>query len=60
MGNVYLVGQEGDIWSKPDMSDLIALGSQNADDPFTAFVKSKGVHWWYRVVGRYLRVIDLI
>lgn len=56
MGNVYLLGQDSDIWSNPDIPDLIALNARRADDPFTAWVTNKAVHWWHRIVGKYLRV----
>ncbi|KAF6234304.1 hypothetical protein HO173_007498 [Letharia columbiana] len=55
MGNVRLVGQDSDVWSKPDKSDLIALQARHADDPLTAWVTNTGVHWWHQVVGKYLR-----
>ncbi len=56
MGNFYLLGQDSDIWSNPNISDLIALNARHADDPFTAWVTNKAVHWWHRVAGKYLRV----
>ncbi|KAL9070527.1 MAG: hypothetical protein Q9161_004824 [Pseudevernia consocians] len=59
MGNVYLLGRDSDIWSIPDISDLIALNSRHADDPFTAWVANKAVHWWHRVAGKHLRVLAL-
>lgn len=59
MGGVYLVGQDSDTWSDPDLSDLVALQARHADDPFTTWVTDKAVHWWHRVVGRYLRASKL-
>ena len=59
MGNVYLLGRDSDIWSIPDISDLIALNSRHADDPFMAWVANKAVHWWHRVAGKHLRVLAL-
>ena len=59
MGNVYLLGRDSDIWSNPDISDLIALNSRHADDHFTAWVTNNAVHWWHRVAGKHLRVSPL-
>ena len=56
MGNVYLLGQDSDTWSKPDEWDLIALQARYAGDPFTTWVHDSLVHWWHRCLGKYVRV----
>ncbi|KAM0798017.1 hypothetical protein BDR22DRAFT_823820 [Usnea florida] len=55
MGDVYLLGRDSDIWSKPDTSDLIALNARTAEDAFTTWVADRAVHWWHRSIGRFLR-----
>ncbi len=56
MGNIYLLGPDSDIWSNPDVSDLIALSARHSDDPFTTWVTDTVIHWWHRLIGKYFRV----
>ena len=56
MGDVYLLGRDSEIWSKPDTPDLIALNARTAEDAFTTWVADSAVHWWHRSIGRFLRV----
>ena len=60
MGAVYLLGQDSEIWSKPDKSDLVALRARHGDDLLTAWINDKAVHWWHRAIGKHLRVLSLI
>lgn len=57
MGNVYLIGRDSDIWSKPDMSDLIVLRARHSDDLLTRWLSDSLVHAYHRVVGRFFRVM---
>jgi hypothetical protein len=34
MGNAYLLGQDSDIWSQPDLPDLVSLNPRISGDPF--------------------------
>ena len=58
MGNVRLVGQDSNVWSEPDKSDLIALQARHANDQLTAWVSNTVVHWWHQIIGKYLRVLN--
>ena len=57
MGNVYLIGRDSDIWSEPDLSDLIALRAGHSDDLFTQWLSDTFVHTYHRVIGRFFRVL---
>ena len=60
MGNVYLIGRDSDIWSKPDLSDLIALHPRHLDNSLTKWLSDSMVHAYHRAVGRYFRVRALV
>ena len=57
MGNVYLIGRDSDIWSKPNLSDLIVLRARHSDDLLTRWLSDTFVQIYHRVVGRFFRVM---
>ena len=59
MGNVYLLGQDSDIWEQPDILDLIALNARQSQDPLTTWMADDVVHWYHKVLGRLFRVSTL-
>ena len=59
MGNVYLLGQDSDIWENPDVLDLIALNARREDDLFSKWVADCLVEWYHQILGRYIRVYAL-
>lgn len=56
MGNVYLLGQDSDIWANPEESDLIALQARHSDSPVSRWMSDTLVHWYHQAIGRKLRV----
>lgn len=56
MGYVHLLGSDSDIWSKPDMNDLVALKAPSADDKFTTWVSDTAIPTFHSVLGRCFRV----
>ena len=57
MGNVYLLGQDSDIWSNATiLPDLVSLNARAADDGFTKWVTDTLVYWYHQVLGHFLRV----
>jgi hypothetical protein len=50
VGHVYLVSDDSDIWSKPDMLDMIGLKAPSAEDLFTSWISETAVHWFHRVL----------
>lgn len=56
MGNVYLLGQDSDIWANPEESDLIALQARYSDSPVSRWMTDTLVHWYHQAIGRKLRV----
>ena len=60
MGNVYLIGRDSDIWSKPNLSDLIVLRARHSDDLFTQWLSDTFVSAYHRVVGRFFRVKSFV
>ena len=56
MGGVYLIGEDSEIWSNPDMRDIVALRANHVDDPCTKWIADRAVRWWHRIVGKYIRV----
>ncbi|KAI4103509.1 MAG: hypothetical protein LQ339_004234 [Xanthoria mediterranea] len=55
MGNVYLLGQDSDIWANPEESDLIALQARHSDSPVSRWMSDTLVHWYHQAIGRKLR-----
>ena len=56
MGNVYLLGQDSDIWANPEESDLIALQARYNESPLARWMGDTMVHWYHRIIGKRLRV----
>jgi hypothetical protein len=56
MGNVYLLGQDSDMWAKPEVGDMIVLKARPVDDSLSRFVTDKMIHWYHRILGRRIRV----
>jgi hypothetical protein len=61
MGNVYLVSEDSDIWSHPDLPDLVALNARRSEDPLTTWASDTVIHWYHRTIGKYFKVsfVDL-
>ncbi|KAL8838166.1 MAG: hypothetical protein Q9176_005249 [Flavoplaca citrina] len=56
MGNVYLLGQDSDVWANPEESDLIALQARYCDSPLSRWMSDILVHWYHQTIGKRLRV----
>jgi hypothetical protein len=56
MGNVYLLGADSDIWSDPNVWDLIALDQRPANDMFSAWVSDSVLPVYHRAIGRLFKV----
>lgn len=56
MGNVYLHGLDHDIWSRPDLPDLVSLKENEVEDVFTRWVSDIVIKWYHRTLGHLLRV----
>jgi hypothetical protein len=56
MGNVYLLGADSDVWEKPDLADLIALGSGQTQSLASKAMRDYVLHWWHRAFGWRFRV----
>lgn len=54
MGDVYLVGEDRNIWSEPDRDDMITLKPVSADDGFTSEITLKLVHQYHSILGRHI------
>jgi hypothetical protein len=61
MGNVYLVGEDSDIWSHPDLPDLVALNARISGDPLSTWASNTVIHWYHQTIGKYFKVsfVDL-
>ena len=56
MGNVYLLGQDSDVWANPEESDLIALQARDCDNTVSRWMSDILVHWYHQTIGKRLRV----
>ena len=56
MGNVYLLGQDSDIWEQPDLEDMVALKARSVEDSASRFLTDRLVHWYHHLVGWRFRV----
>lgn len=61
MGNVYLVGEDSDIWSHPDLPDLVTLNARVSEDPLSSWASNTVIHWYHKMIGKYFKVsmVDL-
>lgn len=56
MGNIYLLGQDSETWSRPDVLDLITLDPRLESDPFSTWVSDSLLPFYHQTVGRLFRV----
>ncbi|MCJ1398042.1 hypothetical protein MMC11_001239 [Xylographa trunciseda] len=55
MGCVYLLGQDSDIWEKPERTDLVALNRCKSEGVFSLWVTETVIHQYHQLVGKYFR-----
>ena len=51
MGNVYLLGQDSDIWENPAREDLVTLKARKIEDTVSRFVTDRAIHWYHQALG---------
>jgi hypothetical protein len=56
MGNVYLTGADRNIWSDPNIEDMVALKPASPDDNFTTDLTLTLVHRYHSLIGRRIHV----
>ena len=56
MGNVYLQGQDSDVWDKPDRLDLVVVKPRKKESLLSAWMSDNLVHWYHWTVGSKLTV----
>jgi hypothetical protein len=56
MGNVYLTGEDSDIWSQPDLPDLVALDAEMPADPLSTWASDTAIHWYHQIIGKHFKV----
>jgi hypothetical protein len=56
MGNVYLLGQDSDIWEKPDLEDLVTLNARQVADSASRILTDRLIHWYHHLLGWRFRV----
>lgn len=55
-GCVVLIGDDSEIWSNPDMKDLLAMETTASADPVTGWVTNHLTDVYHKVLGRRLHV----
>ncbi|KAF2244972.1 hypothetical protein BU26DRAFT_608451 [Trematosphaeria pertusa] len=53
--NVYLLGQDSDIWEKPEVEDMVALKTRPVGDLVSRFLTDSIIHWYHRIIGRKIK-----
>lgn len=57
MGNVYLHGDDKNLWSNEEWQhDLISLKPRGADDAFFHWIYETAIHWFNHMLGRHVKV----
>jgi hypothetical protein len=56
MGNVYLLGQDSDIWENPASEDMITLKARNIEDTVSRFLTNRVIHWYHQALGWRVKV----
>jgi hypothetical protein len=56
LGNVYLEGQDSDVWDKPDRLDLLVLKPRKNDSLLSLWLSDRIVHWYHQQIGCRLKV----
>lgn len=54
MGGVYLEGEDHNIWSEPDLDDMVNLKPPTAEDSFTSEMTLKLVRQYNSMLGRHI------
>jgi hypothetical protein len=58
MGNVYLLGQDSDIWENPASEDMITLKARNIEDSVSRFLTNRVIHWYHQTLGWRVKVCE--
>lgn len=55
-GNVYLAGLDRDIWSRPNLDDMVNLKPPSPEDGFTSELTLTLVHYYNAILGKHIHV----
>ncbi len=50
MGYVHLIGSDSDIWSQPNILDMVSLQPPSADDLFTTWISETAIPAFHRAL----------